>query len=96
MNAIHSIVNVITNSSTEIYTYVDDNADKAAKEMIDRLFRMMGVTDRAEDHFNISIGTDPKYSDTKVLKVTSRLTGEEINLITCLKSMINQHAEYNG
>lgn len=55
---IHSVVDVITNSSTIIYTYQDDSI-QPAKELIDEMLRLFGVTDKtADDIFKFSVKSD--------------------------------------
>ena len=50
---IHSIVDVITNSSTVIYTY-EDGCEAPAKELINEMLKLSGEPDkRAEDIFFI-------------------------------------------
>lgn len=45
---LHSIVDVITNSSTVIYTY-QNGCVKPAKELIDEMLKLSGVTDKTAD-----------------------------------------------
>jgi hypothetical protein len=94
MAVIHSIVNVITNSSTEIYTTVLDDAEKTAKALITKLMHMMGATVSAEECFEVSIGEDDY--ENKCVMVKSKITGEEIDLNNELFKMIDQHAENNS
>jgi hypothetical protein len=44
---IHSMVDVITNSSSVIYTY--QNSDTAAKELIQEVLNLAGITDKTPD-----------------------------------------------
>jgi hypothetical protein len=94
MAVIHSIVNVITNSSTEIYTTVLDDAEKTAKALITKLMRMMGATVGADECFEVKI-EEGDYED-KCVMVRSKITGEEIDLSSELFKMIDQHAENNS
>jgi hypothetical protein len=52
---IHSIIDVITNSSTEIYTYVTKDGVEKAHEMINEILKVSGSTAKSEDLFDISI-----------------------------------------
>ena len=45
---IHSIVDVITNSSTVIYTYQDDSIEPA-KELVNEMLKLSGITDKTAD-----------------------------------------------
>jgi len=50
---VHSIVNVITNSSTVIYTY--QNSTKEAKELLQEILNLMGEDKKVDDLFNIGV-----------------------------------------
>jgi hypothetical protein len=54
---IHSLTDLITNSSTVIYTY-SDRSPKALKEMIDEIFKVLGVEQKCKDVFDISVGAE--------------------------------------
>lgn len=45
---IHSVVDVITNSSTTIFTYQNDSIEPA-KELIDEILKLAGITDKKAD-----------------------------------------------
>jgi preprotein translocase subunit YajC len=57
---VHSIVDVITNSSSVIYTEAHDNSIKVAKEIINAVLKASGSDKKADDLFNFRIqkGTD--------------------------------------
>jgi hypothetical protein len=55
---IHSVVDVITNSSTVIYTHARDGADKVAREMIQEILDLGGSTLSVDDLFDIRIVSD--------------------------------------
>jgi len=60
---LHSLTDLITNSSTVIYTY-SDSSPKALCEMIDEIFKVLGVEQKCEDIFTIYITKDTSdYSD---------------------------------
>jgi hypothetical protein len=62
--SIHSIVDVITNSSTVIYTY-EDGCEAPAKELIDEMLKLSGESDKKSDDI-FYIGTfcdDDQYLD---------------------------------
>lgn len=54
MIKIHSITDLITNSSTTIYTY-SDSSPIAMTEMIDGIFKVFGIDKKCEDVFDISV-----------------------------------------
>ncbi len=54
---IHSLTDLITNSSTVIYTY-SDRSPKALGEMIDEVFSVLGVDQKCDDVFTISVVKD--------------------------------------
>jgi hypothetical protein len=79
---LHSIVEAITNSSTEIYTFANDNAISMAKKAINKILQAAGVTDRkAEDLFDISARItydkfDSDTEDTKQINAVARTDNE--------------------
>jgi hypothetical protein len=44
----HSLTDIITNSSTTIYTY-SDKSSKACKEMVDEIFETLGIDKSCDD-----------------------------------------------
>jgi hypothetical protein len=65
---VHSIIDVITNSSTEIYTYVSGNTEKAAYEILDEILKIAGSDKKAKDLFEVIVDKDDEerideYSD---------------------------------
>jgi hypothetical protein len=63
---IHSIVDVITNSSTTIYTFQGDSVEPA-KELINEMLKLSGITDKTADdifYFGVFKDTDDlRYGD---------------------------------
>jgi hypothetical protein len=59
----HSLTDIITNSSTTIYTY-SDKSSKACKEMVDEIFETLGIDKSCDDVFNIVITFDDYYNYT--------------------------------
>jgi len=53
----HSITDLITNSSTTIYTY-SDSSPWACKEMIDEIFKVLGVDKKCDDVFTLTVLLD--------------------------------------
>ena len=65
---IHSFVDLITNSSSEIFVTADGNTVKAVKKLIDDILKSSGSDKTVDDLFEISIGyevTDNKTYDNK-------------------------------
>jgi len=54
---IHSVVNVITNSSSEIYNYYSESVS-AAKEMIDEFLKVLQIEKTSDDLFYIECMCD--------------------------------------
>jgi hypothetical protein len=54
---IHSVIDLMTNSSTTVYTYSDHSA-KAFEELADEILKTMGLTERCHDIFNVSVQVD--------------------------------------
>lgn len=61
---IHSVVDVITNSSTTIYSYYD-GCVKPAKEMINEFAKAMGSKLKADDMFFIGVFAEDNYTYTE-------------------------------
>lgn len=57
---VHSIIDLITNSSTEIFTY-SEGSEKAFEEMIDELFKTFNIDKKCEDVFDMVILCDESY-----------------------------------
>jgi hypothetical protein len=64
---IHSIIDVITNSSTEIFQYVSEGAKDKAIELIDKILETAGSDKKAVDLFDISVG----YSEDTIEDILS-------------------------
>lgn len=52
---IHSVVDLITNSSSEIFTFVNTGYIKSVKELINELLKQGGSTKTADDLFDIEV-----------------------------------------
>ena len=60
---IHSVVDVITNSSTEFYVSAHKNSTTIFKSIIDDILRMGGSELTAEDLFVVSVVKHEDYGD---------------------------------
>ncbi len=55
---IHSFVDVITNSSSEIFVSADDSTAKAVKELINHLLKGVGSPKTSDDLFDVVVGIE--------------------------------------
>jgi len=56
----HSITDLITNSSTTIYTYSSESLE-ACKEMIDEVFNTLGIDKKCDDVFRLTVLAEESY-----------------------------------
>lgn len=64
---IHSFVDLITNSSSEIYVYASDGTVKAVKELINNLLTGVGSDKTADDLFTFDVGIDIDNPETRAV-----------------------------
>jgi hypothetical protein len=57
---LHSMTDLITNSSTVIYTY-SDSSEAALRVMIDEIFKVFGINKTCDDVFNLSVTLEEDY-----------------------------------
>jgi hypothetical protein len=60
---IHSMTDLITNSSTTIYTYSDESPN-ACKEMVNEIFKTFNITLKCDDVFDLVVLLDSEYRYT--------------------------------
>jgi hypothetical protein len=62
---IHSIVDTITNSSTEIYTFPSKDAINTVKTIIKTIMKQVGINGEVEDYFDVhfEIDTDSGFKE---------------------------------
>ncbi len=96
---LHSFVDLITNSSSEVYVYADSSTVEAARELIEALFNQAAYPGlKATDFFDISL----EDSDTgKQLVVTPKNPNDPkqlavANALHKLVSSISAEEVYNG
>lgn len=58
---VHSVIDVITNSSTEIFTFAKDNAVELCHEAINEILKVSGSDRKSEDLFDVYIEPDSGY-----------------------------------
>ena len=61
---VHSFVDVITNSSSEIFTSANEGTVKAVKELINNLLIGVGSNKTADDLFDIIVGIEVDNPET--------------------------------
>ena len=61
MSRIHSVVDVITNSSTVIFVQAGDQTIKSAKDIAQKVLDLAGSDKKAEDLFDFKIEYDEVY-----------------------------------
>jgi hypothetical protein len=83
----HSFVDVITNSSTVIYTY--QNSVEQAKELVEKMLKLAGITDKtADDIFYYGVFCDDdRYFNHYNDEESEELPYESNNLDMWLKSL---------
>ena len=54
---LHSMTDLITNSSTVIYTYSGASLN-ACREMVDEIFRVLGIDKKCDDVFSLRLSSD--------------------------------------
>jgi hypothetical protein len=86
---VHSVVDRITNSSTEIYTNLSSNAKETATKFLKSMLTSVGYKGPFDDMFTVE-----KQENTII--ISSKLTGQKIDLVGELMGIIDQYAEYNG
>ena len=91
---IHSFVDVITNSSSEIYVSADKNTVSAVKSIINNLLKGVGSDKTSDDLFDICVGVEidnpTPYKERK--------PGEPWNIIVPIDSELGKAKveEYSG
>ncbi len=99
---IHSFVDLITNSSSEIFVNADGKTLESIKLIVDNVLKMGGSTLRADDLFEFALVDDPDGYHKKVQvmvksKDTASSEGATVGkLLSDLTSLFSIDAEYNG
>jgi hypothetical protein len=60
---IHSFVDLITNSSTEIYIEATSHTTKAIKEIVDNILKIGGSSLTCDDLFDITLDDEDAYEN---------------------------------
>lgn len=76
---IHSVIDIITNSSTEIYTYSEGTIEPL-KKLIDEMFKMHGIDKKFDDVFIATVNSDIyDYSESE--NKPEELSGDDVNAL---------------
>lgn len=101
---IHSFVDLITNSSTEIYVAAGDNTIKTVKEMVNALLRMADSNKTADHLFEFSLNEEESYNDYGYKNVNLVVKAKEdsddarlaAKVLSNLTGMFSIDGMYNG
>jgi len=95
---VHSIVDLITNSSTEIYVYAGDYTLKSVKELIDSLLEIGGSIKKADDLFTFELSEENDSTRSLIVKAINEdeLTIKVAKTLSNLTDMFDIDAYYNG
>lgn len=63
---IHSIVDVITNSSSTVFVWPKTTALSTAREIVQDMMTALGVAGQPEDYFDISFEVDPAWLNDRI------------------------------
>jgi hypothetical protein len=66
---LHSFIDVITNSSSEIFVFADNNTLKAIQKLVDNLLKVAGSTKTSEELFEFDLvvrAHDENYNDVEL------------------------------
>lgn len=74
---IHSVIDIITNSSTEIYTYSDGTIEPL-KKLVNEMFKIHGIDKTFDDVFIATVNSDI-YVYTEYEDKPDELSNDEIN-----------------
>ena len=101
---IHSFVDLITNSSTEIFVKADNNTINAIKEMIDCILKATDSSLTADDLFEFSLSEEENrysewYSSVQMVvkaKQDSFNVNRAAEILSHLRELFSINAEYNS
>jgi hypothetical protein len=66
---IHSMVDLITNSSTEIFISANDNAEENVKKILQKILDVTGSTKKVDDVFEVKVKhEDSCFAEEDVVK----------------------------
>ncbi len=101
---LHSIIDLITNSSTEIYTF-SGGSISACKEMVDEFFKALGIDKTCDDVFELSLDVEGDASGpydefpAESFLIISPKSPEYSNLAVLIRKFLystDHEACYNG
>jgi len=88
----HSIVDVITNSSTVVYVQTHNNTIKYAKELVNTLLKVVGSKEKAENLFDFYFDVDREQEIEKIGEKidTEDVSDIDISIIKAFKKIDNK------
>lgn len=104
---VHSFVDIITNSSSEIFVEANENTIKNVKTLVDSLLTLAGSSQKSDDLFEFELVNrneededwDPEYPEVD-LKVTPKVSGKEAEIASKILSGLTEifsiESTYNG
>ena len=98
---VHSVIDLITNSSTEIFTTATDTAVLDVRVLLGEILKAAGSKKQVDDVFDIKVevAEEPYNEDLSLGKqrqLIVTLKGQNKNLITDFRTLFDQTAYYNG
>ena len=101
---IHSFIDLISNSSTEIYVAANEHTIQAVKEIINGILKVGNSKFTCDDLFMVELGDSRECGDYYTrcnlivkCKDTSNPAGATTaNLLSSLTSLFEINAQYNG
>lgn len=101
---VHSVVQIITNSSTVIYTQADEGTIISLKEMVNALLKIGGSELTADDLFTFELYSDgdESYGGNSDIGLTVTCKSDDENAVLAGKilnnidNLFNHEAEYDG
>lgn len=89
---VHSEVDLITNSSTELFLWFSGSAEATIKKFLADALSAAGVTESVDDLFDIS-----RDGDEELVVIPKKAIGSaRLNIARGLLSIVDGDAEYNG
>lgn len=96
--AVHSTVDLITNSSTSIFTWSDKSCVDAARTLMSTLMEAMGVKGSVDDFFTIKLEPSEYaldvFLDNKDDYIEEYPELEEMDTYEQVKAWLTEHPEY--
>ena len=85
---IHSIIDVITNSSTEIFVTAKADSERYTKELIDLILKEGGSDKSCDDLFVVNYIPDDYDEQPAGLTLTAKSSGVTVDVVSALQNII--------